>query len=110
MNSGDYQTAFGLLSSSYQAENPSWSSDRTTADPGITIVSIGAPQFESGVARVPVEFFARDRNPSPDSDTQCREFTGTAALISEAGNWRYDPGTSSLSPTVISSTDSRCPQ
>ena len=109
LNSGDYQGAFRLMTASYRSQNPSWPSDRATADPGITIISIGTAQSGSGSARVPVDFYARDRQPSPGSDTQCREFRGTAELLSEGGSWRYDPAGSSLTSTVMPLSDPSCP-
>ena len=56
-----------------------------------------------------VDFYARDRNPTPGSDTQCREFTGTANLISVGGAWRYNPVDNSLTATVVPTSDSHCP-
>jgi hypothetical protein len=109
LNSGDYQAAFRLMTASYQAENPSWPADRATADPGVTIISIGTPQSVSGGKDVPVDFYARDRRPSPGSDTQCREFQGTARLVSESGSWHYDPAASSLTSSVMPASDSNCP-
>ncbi len=109
INSGQYQSAFQLLTSSYQSANPSWPSDRATADPGIKLLSVGTPQYGSGGAQVPVDFYARDRNPSPGSDTQCREFQGTVTMVQESGSWRYDPSSSGLTSTVMPESDSNCP-
>lgn len=109
INSGDYRAAFRLMSASYQAQNPSWPSDRTAANPGVNIISIGAPQYQSGGAQVPVEFYARDRNSTPGSDTQCRDFQGRAKLISSPEGWRYDPSGNSLTATVVSSSNPNCP-
>jgi hypothetical protein len=97
------------MSSTYRSLNPSWPSDRSSADAGIHIISIGSPQYVSGGANVPVDFYAKDRNPTPGSDTQCRQFQGTAYLIKQAGSWRYDPGGNGLSATVMPSSDSYCP-
>jgi hypothetical protein len=109
LHEGKYEAAFRLLVSSYEAQNPSWPVDRAAADPGITILSIGTSQFGSGAAQVPVDFYARDRNPSPGSDTQCRHFQGTVELVREFGHWRYSPGGSSLIPTVVPSSNPNCP-
>jgi len=109
INAGNYQAAFALMTSSYRAENPSWPSDRAAADPGIEIISIGTPSYGSGTARVPVDFFARDRHPSPGSDTRCREFQGTAALVEVAGSWRYSPAASQMTATDVPTSDPRCP-
>jgi len=108
LGSGNYAGAFKLMISGYQSQNPSWPSDRSAADPGINIISIGSPQYGSGGADVPIDFFARDRNPTPGSDTQCREFQGTVHLVQQGGAWRYDPSGNSLSATV-SNGNSSCP-
>jgi hypothetical protein len=109
INSGDYSAAFGLMSTTYRAQNPSWPSDRAAANPAINIISIGASQYGAGTAQVPVDFYARDRNATQGSDTQCREFQGTVSLVNEAGAWRYDPGANSLTGTVASPGDPSCP-
>lgn len=108
LGSGNYSGAFKLMTSDYRSQNPSWPSARSAADPGIDIISIGSPQYGAGGADVPVDFFARDRNPTPGSDTQCREFQGTAHLVEQGGSWRYDPSADSLSATV-SNGNSNCP-
>jgi hypothetical protein len=108
LGSGNYSGAFRLMTSAYRSENPPWPSDRSAADPGINIISIGSPQYGSGDADVPVDFLARDRNPTPGSDTQCREFQGTVHLLQQDGSWRYDPASNSLSATV-SNGNSNCP-
>jgi hypothetical protein len=97
------------MSNSYRSQNPSWPSDRHAADPGIKIISVGSPQYVSGGANVPVDFYATDRNPTPGSDTQCREFQGAAHLVKQGDNWRYDPAGNSLSGTVKPSSDGNCP-
>jgi S1-C subfamily serine protease len=109
LGSGQYQAAFELMSSAYQAQNPGWVQDRNTADPSVNIISIGAPQYGSATAHVPVDFYARDANPTPGSDTKCREFSGTAALVQEDGSWRYDPATNQLTATVQADNNPNCP-
>jgi hypothetical protein len=109
LESGDYQAAFRLMSAGYRSQNPSWPSDRAAADPGINIILVGAPQYGSAGAQVPVDFYARDRNPTQGSDTQCREFQGTASMLRESGAWRYDPSGNSLTGTVVPSSDPNCP-
>jgi hypothetical protein len=109
INSGSYQAAFQLLASSYRSQNPAWPSDRAAADPGIKLLSVGTPQYGSGQATVPVDFYARDRNATAGSDTQCREFQGTVTMVRESGAWRYDPSSSNLNGTVMPSSDSNCP-
>jgi hypothetical protein len=97
------------MSAAYEPQNPAWVQDRTTADPSVDIISIGAPQYGSGTAQVPVDFYARDANPTPGSDTKCREFSGTAALVQESGSWRYDPASNQLASTVQAANNPRCP-
>jgi hypothetical protein len=109
LGSGRYQGAFHLMSPRYQSQNPSWPSDRASANPGINVISVDSPQYGSGSAQVPVDFYARDRNPTPGSDTQCRHFQGTANLSHSGGTWRYDPSGNSVTATVVSSSDSNCP-
>jgi hypothetical protein len=108
LNSGNYPGAFNLMSATYRSQNPSWPSDRSAADPAINIISVGSPQYGSGSAALPIDFFARDRHPTPGSDTQCREFQGTVHLVKQGSSWRYDPSGDSLSATV-SNGNSNCP-
>ena len=49
-----------LMSASYQAQNPSWPTDRSAADPGINVISVGVPRYSAGRAQVSVDFYARD--------------------------------------------------
>ena len=109
LESGQYGVAFTLMSARYQAQNPSWVQQRAAADPGITIVSIGAPQLGSETAQVPVNFYARDRNPTSGSDTRCREFQGTASLVRENGKWHYDPSGNQLTASVVPTSNANCP-
>jgi hypothetical protein len=106
---GHYRKAFLLMSPVFRAGHPNWPSNRAAADPGITIISIGNPQYGPVGAGVPVNFYARDRNPTPGSDTLCRNFAGTATLVSGAGHWRYDPALSNLKGTVVPSSSPDCP-
>lgn len=108
LGSGNYAGAFKLMTSAYRSQNPAWPSDRSAADPGINIISVGSPQHGSGSADIPVDFFAKDRNPTPGSDTLCREFQGTAHLVRQGSSWRYDPSGDSLNATV-SPGNSNCP-
>ena len=107
LGSGQYARAFRLMTAAYRSQNPSWPTDRSAADPGTHIITIGSPRYSSGGADVPVEFYARDRHPTPGSDTQCREFQGTVHLVRQHGSWRYDPTGNSLRATVYNS--SNCP-
>jgi hypothetical protein len=109
LNAGKYEAAFRLLSASYQSANPSWPVERAAADPGITILSIGVPQFGSGGAQLPVDFYARDRNPTAGSDTQCRQFQGAVELVREFGHWRYNPAGSTVTGTAVPSNNPNCP-
>lgn len=109
LGSGQYQSAFDLLSPGYQAGNPSWIQARSAADPGITVISVGAPANGSGSAQVPVDFYARDRNSTQGSDTRCRDFQGTASMVNENGSWRYNPDGNHLTATVVPSANPNCP-
>lgn len=108
INSGNYQQAFALMSASYRAQNPSWLSNHTRANPGITVISVGQPSLSSKGAEVPVDFYARDRNPTSGSDTNCREFTGTVTVIQTHGVWRYDPA-GTLTSTIVPRRHPNCP-
>ena len=109
LDAGEYRAAFELLTSGYQSRNPNWVSERRAARPRINIISIGTPQSGDGEAQVPVEFYARDRNATQASDTQCRRFDGDVHIVRESGQWRYDPSASTLDTTVVASSDSNCP-
>jgi hypothetical protein len=61
-----------------------------------------------GGANVPVDFYARDRNPTRGSDTQCREFSGTVNLVQQDGAWKYNPADDHLNATV-QQDDPNCP-
>jgi len=108
LNDGNYNGAFSLMSGSYRAENPSWEQTRSTADPMINIVDVGSASYAGSTARVHVEFYARDRNPSEGSDTQCRRFEGVAELVSEGGAWRYEPKGNGFSAVVEPAGDRNC--
>jgi hypothetical protein len=109
LGSGRYAQAFGLMVPSYRAGNPSWIDNRAAADPGITIVAIGKPRPAATGVDIPIEFYARDRNPTPGSDTSCRRFKGTVNAIEIDGRWRYNPLLNHLNATVITDGDPRCP-
>jgi serine protease Do len=109
LGSGQYQAAFALMTSSYQARNPNWVSARAAADPQINIISVGTPQYGSGTAQVPVDFYARDTNPTSGSDTKCREFQGTAELVQQNGAWFYNPDGDQLTATVDPDSNPNCP-
>ncbi|MFL5865303.1 MAG: S1C family serine protease [Solirubrobacteraceae bacterium] len=107
--SGQYDAAFNLMSSGYRAQNPSWVQDRAAAEPGVNVISTGSPQYGSGRAQVPVDFYARDGTATQGSDTKCREFTGTASMVLEDGVWRCDPSANKLSGSVVPASDPNCP-
>jgi hypothetical protein len=109
LGSGQYQAAFNLMSSGYQAQNPGWVAARAAAAPGITIIMVGQATVSAGSAEVPVDCYARDSNPTSGSDTNCREFQGTASMIQENGAWRYDPAGNQLSASVVPGTNPNCP-
>ena len=108
LDNGDYEAAFGLMSRSYRAENPNWVGSRSTADPMIDIVDVGTTVYGGGHARVYVKLYARDRNPSEGSDTQCRRFEGIAELVAEDGAWRYERKGNGFSAIVEPSGDPNC--
>lgn len=91
LDRGDYEGAFAMFTAEYRAQNPSWADYRRIADPMVHIVRVGRPQVSGGQARVPIVFYARDRHPSPGSDTICRRFSGTAELSLTSAGWRFDP-------------------
>ena len=109
INNGRYQRAFGLLSAAYQEQNPKWAAVRAEADSGINIISAGHPVTQGANFNVSVVFYARDRYPTPGSDTQCREFQGTVEIINQDGKWRYNPEGNDLQGTVESRSNSNCP-
>lgn len=109
LGSGQARAAFAFMSAAYKAKNPSWISEREAAHPQINLISVGTASYFSGGATVPVEFYARDKFPSHGSDTQCRGFSGTIAMIHLGGEWRYEPGASHLTATVVESSSADCP-
>jgi hypothetical protein len=108
LDHSNYSGAFSLMSAAYRAENPGWVSNREAADPMINIVKVDTPHYSDASAYVYVTFYARDRNPTQGSDTQCRRFEGVAQLVSESGGWRYNPKGSDLSTIIEPSGDSNC--
>jgi hypothetical protein len=108
LDKGDYSGAFSLMSSSYRAENPNWERTRSSADPMVNIVDVGSASYAGSTAHVFVNFYARDRNPSEGSDTQCRRFQGAAEFVSEDGAWRYEPKGDSFSAIVEPPGDRNC--
>jgi hypothetical protein len=107
LDNGNYQAAFRLMSARYRATSPSWPSARADASPSIHIVTTRKPAYGSGTADVFILFYARDSYDTPNSDTQCRRFWGTAHLIRVGGTWRYDPLGNNLQSRV--SHSSQCP-
>lgn len=105
INSGDYDGAFALMSSAYQAKNPQWTDEPSTAQPFINVVEAGPTRFEGGgLAYVHIKFYGRDKYDTSKSDTQCRRFEGDARMVKVDGDWRYDPlGNRYGQPTVIDS-------
>lgn len=108
LGSGNYAGAFALMSAAYRSANPSWVENRTEADPVIDIIDVAAPSYSNGSAWVYVKFYARDRNPTKGSDTQCRLFSGVVNVIDHHGMWRYEPGNGSLSAQVQPQSDPHC--
>ncbi len=108
LDHGNYGGAFSLMSSTYRAQNPGWETTRSSAAPMVNIVHIGTPAYGADGARLYVKFYARDRNPTEGSDTQCRRFEGIVNLISEHGAWRYEPTGNGLSAVVEPPGDTNC--
>ena len=108
LDAGNYSGAFALMSAAYRSENPGWVSNREAADPMIDIVKVDAPHYTGPNAYVYAIFYARDRNPTEGSDTQCRRFEGVTQLVLESGGWRYNPKGSDLSTIVEPSGDPNC--
>jgi hypothetical protein len=109
LESGNYDEAFSLMSSSYRDREPRWPALRQEAKPAIAVESIGTASITDASADVPVTFYARDRFVTQGSDTQCRQFSGTAHMIRTGSSWRYDPPRNHLTAAVLPSSSSRCP-
>jgi serine/threonine-protein kinase len=91
INTGHYRRAFLMETPHEMAQEPSFVSDKKTAQPMINVVSIGQPSSNSGASEVPIAFYAQDRYPSPGSDTICRYFQMSADLVQVGnGSWAYD--------------------
>jgi hypothetical protein len=110
LGNGEYQAAFELFSSAYQASAAGWVANREAGDPVIKLVHIGTPSYGNGgnTARLYVLFYAKDRNDSEGSDTHCRRFAGIAEVVKENNEWRYEPKDDSLSSTVELEGDPNC--
>ena len=105
LQKGEYQAAFELMSAKYRRENPDWASTREAAAPTIRIVNIQPPSYSHGAAFVYVDFYAQDANPTPGSDTYCREFKGVVEVIGGGTTWRYNPHGNSLQGTLEPNSD-----
>ena len=108
LGEGDYEGAFELMAEAYRSANPGWVENRTDANPEINIIGVGPPHYGHESAQVYVRFYARDRNPTPGSDTQCRLFSGFVHMIEHGGIWRYEPTDGGLSATAEPSGDPNC--
>jgi hypothetical protein len=108
LSSGDYDAAYRLLSSGYRHSNPSWTQQPSEAEPLVKVVAIGPSRISGGQARVPITFYARDRNPTSRSDTKCRQFSGKAKLVKEGSAWRYDPTSNRYDVAVVDSASPEC--
>lgn len=109
LGSGNEAAAYRMMGPAYREKNPSWVGDREQGQPQVKILSIGSATYRAGEARVPVDFYAWDKNRAHESDTQCREFSGIATLIAHGGEWQYEPLTSGLSASERSESDPNCP-
>jgi len=92
LSSGDFESAFALMTPAYRDANPGWLSARQAARPYVNITEIGEVDFKGGgVASVPVKFYGHDQYDTKDSDTICRRFEGVAGMRKVDGLWRYNP-------------------
>ena len=108
LDNGDYQGAFDLMTPAYHAKYPNWVTDREQGDPALRNVTVSPAETSGDSADVRVDFYTKDRNPAPKSDTTCRHFTGTVHLVRLDGRWLYDPGTSNLTGDPVPG-DPECP-
>jgi hypothetical protein len=91
LSAGDFDGAFAIMSSGFRSANPSWPSQRRSAEPYLNIVELGPSHVGSETAQVHIKFFGQDRYDTSASDTVCRSFEGDARMRKEGGKWRYDP-------------------
>lgn len=108
LGEGDYEGAFAEMSAAYRAANPGWVENREQADPMVNVVEVGEPDYGHDAAHVHVEFYARDRHPTPGSDTRCRRFEGEAYLIYREGSWQYEPAGNHYTAIVEPQDDHNC--
>ena len=97
------------MDASYQAQNPHWIATHAAGQSRINVISVGRAVRDASGYSVPVVFFARDRHPSPGSDTRCREFSGTVEVVRDRGRWRYHPVEGALTATAVPASDPHCP-
>src|SRR5207248_1498293 len=101
--------AWAMETSSEQAQEPSFLSDKKAAQPMINVVSIGSASSSSGSADVPISFYAQDRYPSPGSDTTCRHFQMTAQMVQNGnGSWSYDGPVAGTTQSTTEPGNSNC--
>jgi ribosomal protein L40E len=109
IDEGRFSEAFALMAAPYRAHATEWVARHTAAQAAIKLVSIHPGAVSSSAATVAIDFYARDRNPTRGSDTQCREFVGSVNVIKERAGWRYNPALNKLSGRVIATSDPNCP-
>jgi hypothetical protein len=110
LRDGEYQAAFNLFIPSYQGTaGSSWVSLRSTARPGVNIISITPLSNDGTFATMDAKIVTRDNVRVAGSDTQCRRFTGTLAARKQGGRWYYSPGENHLQPAVLPPSNSQCP-
>lgn len=100
LDDGPAAAAFHLMSARFRGQNPSWPQVRSEAEPTIQVATVDPPRFVEGRAYIYVDFYGQDRYPTPGSDTDCREFSGVAQLITEGGRWVYEPRAHALTTTL----------
>lgn len=109
LNSHDYDAAYELMSASYRSKVPTWVDVRAAAEPLINVVDVGKAVVSETTARVPITFYARDTVKVRRSDTTCRRFAGTAHMIKDGSDWRYDPLSNELEVTELPDGEPDCP-
>ncbi len=102
---GQYKAAYKMQSPGLQSANTSWVSDHYTARPIVNIVSVGPASGSSGTVNVGIDLWTRDRHPSRESDTDCRNWNGDATMVQNSdGSWSLEAFP--IQPTVYSSYSS----
>ena len=108
LSAGEYDVAYELLSSGYKGDHPNWKQDQAAAEPLANVTDIGPSTISGSVAKVEITLYARDRNSTGGSDTDCHRFNGQAKLVKEGSAWRYDRGANRFDDTVVDAASPEC--